>query len=115
MDAVDIDPQALTATRNNADFNAVPAARLQTFLPEQLPPAQTYDVVVANILANPWISLAPTLLERLAPKGQLVLAGLLESQQQVVAAAYPGLNLAAMADQEWVRLAGCRKGEVLSD
>jgi ribosomal protein L11 methyltransferase len=115
VDAVDIDPQALTATRNNADFNEVPAAQLQTFLPEQLPPAQTYDVVVANILANPLVNLAPTLLERLAPNGQLVLAGLLESQQQGVAAAYPDLNLTAMADQEWVRLAGGRKGEVLGD
>lgn len=115
VDAVDIDPQALTATRSNADFNEVPAAQLQTFLPEHLPPAQTYDVVVANILANPLISLAPALLERLAPNGQLVLAGLLDSQQLEVAAAYPDLNLAVLADQEWVRLAGCRKREVLGD
>lgn len=106
VDAVDIDPQALTATRSNADFNQVPAAQLQTFLPDQLPTTETYDVVVANILANPLISLAPTLLKHLLPGGHLVLAGLLDTQQQQVAAAYPTLALAAQAQQEWVRLAG---------
>lgn len=115
VDAVDIDPQALTATRSNADFNEVPATQLQTFLPEQLPSGQTYDLVVANILANPLVSLAPTLLERLAPGGHIVLSGLLETQQQAVAAAYPSLSLAGVAQQEWVRLAGCRDGEVLRD
>lgn len=115
VDAVDIDPQALTATRSNADFNAVPAAQLQTFLPEQFPAGQTYDLVVANILANPLVSLAPTLLERLAPAGHLVLSGLLETQQETVAAAYPSLSLVGVAQQEWVRLAGSRDGEVLRD
>lgn len=115
VDAVDIDPQALTATRSNADFNEVPAAQLQTFLPEQLPAGQTYDLVVANILANPLVSLAPTLFERLAPGGQLVLSGLLEHQQEMVAAAYPDLALVGQAQQEWVRLSGCRDGEVLRD
>ena len=108
VDAVDIDPQALIATRSNADYNQVPAQRLQTFLPEQLPPDRTYDLVVANILANPLIELAPELLKRLRPEGRLVLAGLLDSQQAQVAAAYPGCRFAATADQEWVRLAGGR-------
>lgn len=112
VDAVDIDPQALTATRSNADFNAVPAAELQTFLPEQLPEGQTYDLVVANILANPLVSLAPTLLERLRPSGYLVLSGLLETQQETVAAAYPSLSLVGLSQQEWVRLAGRREGVV---
>lgn len=115
VDAVDIDPQALTATRSNADFNAVPAAQLQTFLPEQFPAGQTYDLVVANILANPLVNLAPTLLERLAPAGHLVLSGLLETQQETVAAAYPSLSLVGVVQQEWVRLAGSRDGEVLRD
>lgn len=115
VDAVDIDPQALTATRSNADFNAVPTAQLQTFLPEAFPAGQTYDLVVANILANPLVSLAPTLLERLAPGGHLVLSGLLETQQEMVAAAYPSLSLVGVAQQEWVRLAGSRDGEVVRD
>lgn len=108
VDAVDIDPQALIATRSNADYNKVPPDQLRTYLPEQLPAAQTYDVVVANILANPLIQLAPTLLQRLAPNGRLVLAGLLDTQQSEVTAAYPGCEFSARSDEEWVRLAGSR-------
>ena len=83
---VDIDPQALTATRNNAECNGV-ADRITTLLPEQFT-AAAHDVVLANILANPLISLAPLLARCAKPSASLVMAGLLERQAEDVRAAY---------------------------
>ena len=50
--AVDNDPQALIATRDNAERNGIDPARLQTLLPEQLPDDARFDIIVANILAS---------------------------------------------------------------
>ena len=62
--AVDIDPQALTATRDNAARNGV-GARLATGLPQALPRDATFDLLLANILAGPLVELAPALAARL--------------------------------------------------
>jgi ribosomal protein L11 methyltransferase len=111
VDAVDIDPQALVATRDNARRNAV-EQRLTTALPDALPADFQADVVVANILANPLIGLAETLVAHLRPGGRLALSGVLEQQGEEVAAAYrhvidwqPPVPL-----QGWLRLAGRRRG-----
>ena len=84
VDAVDIDPQAIEVTRSNARENAVD---LRPCLPAELPGGR-YDIVVANILAQPLIALAQELASRTAPGGRIALAGILSSQAHEVATAY---------------------------
>ncbi len=83
--AVDLDPQALIATRENAIRNGV-ASQIET----QAVPAvlQAADCVVANILAGPLIELAPVLTGACRAKGDLLLSGLLKTQAYAVKAAY---------------------------
>ena len=81
---VDVDAQAIRASSDNAAANRV-AARFS--LPDALPPGR-YDVVIANILANPLILLAPLLAGRMADGGRVALSGILAGQQDAVAAAY---------------------------
>jgi ribosomal protein L11 methyltransferase len=102
--AVDIDRQALWASRENAARNQV-ADRLHTGLPGDLP-SQPCDVVLANILANPLIELAPKLAERVRPGGRLVLSGILSAQAADVQHAYAGwFEFTPPAEQAgWVRL-----------
>lgn len=88
--AVDHDPQALTATRDNALANGV-ADRIDIRLPEELvarSPQFGVDCVLANILAGPLIALAPRLIELLLPRGDLVLSGILAEQVDTLQAAY---------------------------
>ncbi len=112
--AVDIDPQALAATRANAAANGV-GDRVRVLAPEALAP-EPVEVVLANILAGPLVELAPVLAAHLAPGGHLVLSGLLAAQAPAVAAAYaPWLALAEWArEAEWVCLAGrrARQGDI---
>lgn len=109
-DAVDIDPQALVATRENARKNSV-EARLHCCRPEQFPAATQADVVVANILANPLINLAPELAGRVRKGGSLILSGILAEQAADVGEAYRpwfgDLNRTEM--DGWVRLDGMRR------
>jgi ribosomal protein L11 methyltransferase len=107
VSGVDVDAQALAASRANARTNAVNA---RFGLPETLRRA-TFDVVVANILANPLQLLAPLLAGRVRAQGDIVLSGILESQALVVAAAYARwFNIAIWGrDDGWVALAGSRK------
>jgi ribosomal protein L11 methyltransferase len=108
--AVDIDPQALTATRDNAAHNGV-GDRVRACSPESCPPGQA-QVVLANILAGPLITLAPLLAARVQAAGSLVLSGLLVRHAEPVLAAYsPWLELAAQAEREgWLRLEWARRG-----
>lgn len=84
VDAVDVDPQALATTIDNARANGT---RLRALAPGELPPGN-YDVVVANILSQPLIVLEPLLAARTRPGGRLALSGILESQAAEVAQAY---------------------------
>jgi len=89
LDAVDIDPAAIEATRANAAANGV---ALNAGLPELATGA--YPLVYANILATPLKLLAPLLCGHVAPGGDLVLAGILERQADELRAAYaPWLEL----------------------
>jgi ribosomal protein L11 methyltransferase len=105
IDAVDIDPAAVEATRLNAQANGV---ALQAGLPEQ---AQGhYPLVLANILATPLKLLAPLLTGHLAPAADLVLAGILERQADELKAAYaPWLALEVSdAEDGWILMTGRR-------
>ena len=86
--AVDNDPQALRATRDNATRNNV-EDKLQTGEPGKFESMQV-DVVIANILAQPLIDLSDHLASLLKEGGDLVLSGIMESQQKWVEAAYEG-------------------------
>lgn len=105
--AVDLDEQAIAATRENARRNAV---AVEACRPEALLPG-SYDLVLSNILAQPLIVLAPLLASRTAPGGRLALAGLLSSQAAEVAGAYASsFDLAVSGRiEEWVLLAGRRR------
>ncbi|MEN9680520.1 MAG: hypothetical protein RLZZ627_413 [Pseudomonadota bacterium] len=83
---IDIDPQALTATRDNALKNNV-EERLQC-LEATANATEVCDVVVANILAGPLVELSPRILGHLRPGGRLALSGILEDQAATVRAAY---------------------------
>ncbi|MEE4278263.1 MAG: 50S ribosomal protein L11 methyltransferase [Halieaceae bacterium] len=111
--AVDNDPQALTATRDNAGRNAIDAELVEVELPDAAPVGAwtgRADLVVANILAGPLASLADTLTAFLKPGGQLLLAGLLESQAQALIDHYADrLGLEPVEqEEEWVCLGGAR-------
>jgi len=104
----DVDPQAIVASHDNARANAVAAA---FELPDALP-VRAFDVVVANILANPLILLAPVVAARVRTGGRLALSGILDAQAPDVIAAYaPWFTLRAWRSAEgWVLLAGERAG-----
>lgn len=111
----DIDPQAVEAAQLNSRANGVGNEVAQYTPPAGLPPQATYDIVLANILANPLKLLAPALLARVAPGGALVLAGILERQTDEMLAIYrdidPAVKLAAWRREDgWVCLAGTRAG-----
>ncbi|HWA39879.1 MAG TPA: 50S ribosomal protein L11 methyltransferase [Burkholderiales bacterium] len=107
VDAVDIDPQSVEATTANAARNAV---RVRAALPDALP-AGDYDVVVANILAQPLILLAPLLAARVAPQGTIALAGLLEAQADEVRTAYEPYfhTRRALAQEGWSLVEGTKR------
>lgn len=109
--AVDIDPQALLATRENARRNDLDS-RL-SILPADSLGSGSWDIVLANILAGPLVELAPRLAAATRPGGAIVLAGLLERQAADVAAAYRtwfDMELFA-ARQGWAVLEGHKRQE----
>ncbi len=107
--AVDHDPQALEATRQNAAANRV-ADRLAVYPPEELP-ALAVDCALANILAGTLVSLAPSLAERVRAGGDLALSGVLPDQIALVCAAYEGqFQLdAPRIREDWALIGGRRK------
>jgi ribosomal protein L11 methyltransferase len=108
--AVDIDPQAITATESNAAKNNV-QDKIVCCLPEQFSRANTKaDVVLANILAKPLIEMVGLITGLVVSKGQLVLSGILAEQADSVIDAYHSfLPLNKPVQQEdWVRLTGIK-------
>lgn len=104
---VDIDPQAVAAARENAARNAL---AIPFALPGELPNAQ-YDVVLANILANPLRVLAPALAARVRPGGRIVLSGILAEQAEEMNALYGQwfIMVPPRTEEGWARLEGVRK------
>lgn len=105
IDAVDIDPAAVTASTANARDNKV---ELNAALPDAA--NGEYPLVLANILATPLKLLAPLLSQHLAPGGHLVLAGILERQADELKAAYaPWLKLEVSDREEgWILMSAQR-------
>ncbi|MCL2075434.1 MAG: 50S ribosomal protein L11 methyltransferase [Betaproteobacteria bacterium] len=104
VDGFDIDPQAVLAARANAENNRVDVRFTQT--PESLLPK--YDLVVANILANPLRLLAPALAGRVRPGGKIALSGLLVEQAEDIASLYARWFKFDQADERegWACLSG---------
>lgn len=108
---VDIDPQALEAAHYNSSNNH---CDVQYYVPDdfatQFAEHETFDVVVANILASPLKLLAPMLCGRVATGGALILSGVLARQAEEVITAYaPLISLHVHAEYDgWVALAGKR-------
>jgi len=107
---IDIDPQAIQASRDNAERNGV-SERLSLYLPKDQPENLSADVVVANILAGPLRELAPLISVLPVAGGHLGLSGILASQAQSVADAYRDkFELDAIAEkEEWCRITGVKK------
>jgi ribosomal protein L11 methyltransferase len=107
---VDIDPQALLASRDNAARNGLPPEQFPVYLPSQYSP-EPADVVVANILAGPLVELAPVIGALAKPGGQLCLSGILEAQAEAVMDAYRSDFdfVPVKAKDGWVRLTAIKK------
>jgi len=107
--AIDIDPQALTATADNAIKNNV-QNQIQCFFPAQFS-ARPAEVVLANILARPLMDLSEQICALLVSGGQLVLSGILPEQAESVSKAYQGavaLN-PPVQQEDWIRLDGIKR------
>lgn len=104
--AVDHDDQALIATKNNAELNAFYHPDRLTVLPPKDCNNIKADLIIANILANPLIELAPTLIDLLNSDGTLVLSGILDKEVERVAAAYETQchREESVIENGWVRL-----------
>jgi ribosomal protein L11 methyltransferase len=105
---IDIDPQALIATRDNAMRNQVAVIVQGSDVPSPAPA----QVVVANILSSPLKLLAPVLIDLVQPGGHLVLSGVLERQIEEVAQAYAPRMALSIDDvaEGWACLVGTRAG-----
>ncbi|WP_317931322.1 50S ribosomal protein L11 methyltransferase [Halioxenophilus sp. WMMB6] len=107
---VDIDPQALLATRDNAVRNGLAEDAFPVYLPTKAQ-LQASDLVLANILAGPLVELAPAIAGLVRAEGQICLSGVLTSQAETVMDAYrPWIDFDPPASQEeWVRLTGRKR------
>ncbi|ENM5787029.1 50S ribosomal protein L11 methyltransferase [Vibrio metoecus] len=108
---IDIDPQALLASKDNAARNGV-EDQIEVYLPKDQPEGLLADVVVANILAGPLRELSPIIKGLLKPGGQLAMSGILDTQAESVAEFYrDDLELDPIAEKsEWCRISGCKLG-----
>ncbi|HHJ34491.1 MAG TPA: 50S ribosomal protein L11 methyltransferase [Gammaproteobacteria bacterium] len=112
-EGVDIDPQALTATSDNAETNDV-QQRIKTFLPEDYDERfsdMQYDIVVANILSGPLAELAPMLAGHTRTGGNIVLSGILKEQAGSVLKTYSAFFEMddPVLEDDWVLLHGIKK------
>ena len=107
---VDIDPQAISASKENSCKNKV---AIDYFLVDDFKGRTAFDLVIANILANPLRLLAELLVEKVACGGYLLLSGLLESQAQELIDCYRSLiplHLGA-TKEGWAMLIGKKKAD----
>jgi len=105
---IDNDPEATRVATENAERNQLlDRIDLQTHAGPETWPADRHPLVLANILAEPLVQLAPAIAARVAPGGRLVLSGLLVEQGDTVEAAYAAAGLrpsGRFVEGEWVAL-----------
>jgi ribosomal protein L11 methyltransferase len=112
-DGVDIDPQALTATHDNAETNQV-RDKIETFLPDNYQKRHAgtqYDIVVANILSGPLAELASMLAGHTKAGGDIVLSGILREQAEHLVETYSQFFKMdePVFEEDWVLLHGVKK------
>lgn len=104
--ALDIDPDAVTVARENLALNQLSdAIECGTAPLESL--TERYDIILANILAEELVRLAPYLADRLQPGGSLILSGILAEKEQLVRQGFSNLNVQyyrTVCDGEWVAM-----------
>jgi ribosomal protein L11 methyltransferase len=107
--AIDYDPQALIATRSNAKLNNLSLDNLQTCLPSDIPSIKA-DLLMANILAQPLITLAPYFVNLLKENGKIILSGILEQQAaKIVEIYHPWFNIETQISRDgWVFIEGTK-------
>lgn len=110
VSGLDIDPHAVAASRENASRNQCDPAAIK-FAIENSESATQFDVVVANILANPLMILAPILISATHKGGYIVLSGILKEQAKEVMDVYKQWFSIEVAREEegWVLLTGIKK------
>jgi len=107
--AIDNDPQAQEVTLTNARVNGV-ADRVRIISPEDMPNQAVADTLLANILAQPLMTLAPQITRLIQAGGQLVLAGMLCEQTTDVRTYYePTFALHTQSRAEWAMLYGLKQ------
>lgn len=108
--AIDHDAQALIATENNMALNQIPDEKIALLQPQSRLHINC-DILIANILAKPIIDLLTTFLDFIKPKGQIVLSGILQEQQDSVLQHYEPYFLFAppIIENDWVCLVGTKK------
>lgn len=106
---IDIDPQAVIVSQENAKHNQCNPAQFVFATAHQSP--ESVDIVIANILANPLMILAPLLASFVKQNGHIVLSGILREQTEEVIDTYrPWFNMHAIQQQEeWVLLVGSKR------
>jgi len=107
---VDNDPQAITATRDNAERNDIESSSIEVVLPGNAAMVawkNQSDLVVANILAGPLLALADELMALMKPGGRLMLTGVLSEQAPELIERFIPVNLGVSETRDgWVLLTG---------
>lgn len=92
--AADMDPESVKVTMRHAALNAIPETQMTTLCSEGFAAAEVdgstcqFDLILANILAEPLRNMAQNMRAALAPEGHIILSGILESQAEDVIHAY---------------------------
>ncbi|MEI6896541.1 MAG: 50S ribosomal protein L11 methyltransferase [Psychromonas sp.] len=109
---IDIDPQAITASRDNAERNGV-SEQLELYLPDDLPTGILADVLVANILAGPLRELSGNIEALVKAQGKLALSGILEQQASELIETYGQWFVMEKVTikEEWARLSGIKRSK----
>jgi len=108
--AIDIDPQAVDASLENARRNDIDLDIMRISLPSKLD-IENVDLLIANILSGPLIKLMPKFANMIKPGGKILLSGILKSQLDDIKCAYQSyfdLDPESIR-KDWVRVTGTRK------
>ena len=108
--ATDIDPQALTATKENMRRNQITPDKIPCYLPEDCP-QEAVDIVLANILCGPLTELYPRLSAYVKPGGRIVISGLLATQKEDIIETYSAefYDFKVKQLDDWIRISANKK------